>query len=449
MSKVRWSSKTFADLSLDELYQVLALRQQVFVVEQACAYQDADGEDHLATHLLGYVDSQLVAYARVFTALSDDHERTTLSHGASHEAHRIGRVIIAPQARGAQLGRQLMQRAMELAFSAAPQTDIVIGAQTYLLDFYHSLGFVDEGDEYLEDGIPHQDMRLSAIQETSTQQAILGDNTANNTQSDAQDVNAMPQPMLPALVAGDPELAPAALHLAQELQLPEGANEHPFVLELSQEGLQLRWQQHPRVNPLLLDFVGGKQAWRRQAGPLRDEAIVRAFGIQKGHRPDILDATAGLGRDGMILAHAGCNLRFLERNRTIHALLSDAVYRARHDAHIGPWVSERVRVLPAGSILQPAYAAQLMTKPPMAIYLDPMFPHRDKSAAVKKDMQMLQELVGHDDDSDALLDAALGLATHRVVVKRPAKAPFLAQREPHSQVSSKKHRFDIYIKQAY
>lgn len=441
MSKLRWYSKTFTALSLDELYQILALRQQVFVVEQQCPYQDADGEDHLALHVMGYMDGDLVAYARVFAALNDDQQTTTLNHGASQGAHRIGRVIVAPQARGEQLGRQLMHRAIQLAFAADPETDIVIGAQTYLLDFYHSLGFVDERDEYLEDDIPHQDMRLPAAHHSQP--------THPAASSDTAEPKSIPLTELPALLAGDPELAPAALHLAQELQLPEGANEHPFVLELTQEGLQLRWQHHPKVNPLVLDFTGGKQAWRRQAGPQRDEAIVRALGIQKGHRPDILDATAGLGRDGMVLAHAGCNLRFLERNRAIHALLSDAVYRASHDAHIGPWVSERVRVLPAGSILEPAYAAQLMTRPPMAIYLDPMFPHRDKSAAVKKDMQMLQELVGSDEDSNALLDAALGLATHRVVVKRPAKAPFLADREPHAQVTSKKHRFDIYIKQAY
>ena len=444
MSKLRWQSKPFEALSLNELYQILALRQQVFVVEQNCPYQDADGEDHLALHLMGFTEDTLVAYARVFPVQAQVSAAAPLAHGASSDAHRIGRVIVAPQVRGEQLGRQLMQRALDIAFGANATTDIVVGAQTYLLDFYHSLGFVNEGAGYLEDGIPHQDMRLSAT--AASTQSPFSSGKASQAEETGE---AVAQAPAPALIAGDPELAPAAVHLAQELQLPEGPNEHPFVLELTQEGLQLRWQSQPKVTPLLLDFVTGKQAWRRQAGPLRDEAIVRALGIQKGHRPDVLDATAGLGRDGMILAHAGCSVRFLERNPAIHALLSDAIYRAGQDSHIGHWVSERVRVLPAGSILQPAYAAQLMTKPPMAIYLDPMFPHRDKSAAVKKDMQMLQELVGSDGDSEGLLDAALGLASHRVVVKRPIKAPYLAQREPHAQITTKKHRFDIYIKQAY
>lgn len=444
MSKLCWQSKAFEALSLDELYQILSLRQQVFVVEQNCAYQDADGEDPLAMHLMCFADNTLLAYARVFHVLSEATRGATLAHGAGSVTHRIGRVIVAPQARGQQLGRQLMQQAIQLALAADAHSDILVGAQTYLLDFYHSLGFISEGAEYLEDGIPHQDMRLSAANGCKVAQI-----DAFTTEVSDETTQSQPPSALPALIAGDPELAPAAVHLAQELQLPEGMNEHPFVLELTQEGLQLRWQSQPKVKPLLLDFVAGKQAWRRQAGSLRDEAIVRACGIQKGHRPDVLDATAGLGRDGMILAHAGCPVRFLERNRAIHALLNDAVYRASQDEHIGPWVSERVRVLPAGSILQPAYAAQLLTKPPMAVYLDPMFPHRDKSAAVKKDMQILQTLVGSDEDSADLLDAALSLATHRVIVKRPAKAPHLAERAPQAQVASKKHRFDIYIKQAY
>lgn len=445
MSKLRWQSKAFEALSLDELYQILSLRQQVFVVEQNCAYQDADGEDPLAIHLMCFADNTLLAYARMFSVQPEATRDATLAHGASSDAHRIGRVIVAPQARGQQLGRQLMQRAIELAFAADANSDILVGAQTYLLDFYHSLGFVSEGAEYLEDGIPHQDMRLSAADGCKiANEALTTEVSDKTTQPPAPRL-----PALPALIAGDPELAPAAAHLAQELQLPEGINEHPFVLELTQEGLQLRWQNQHKVKPLVLDFIAGKQAWRRQAGSLRDEAIVRACGIQKGHRPDVLDATAGLGRDGMILAHAGCPVRFLERNRAIHALLNDAVYRASQDEHIGPWVSERVRVLPAGSILQPAYAGQLLAKPPMVIYLDPMFPHRDKSAAVKKDMQILQALVGSDEDSADLLDAALSLATHRVIVKRPVKAPYLAERKPQAQVTTKKHRFDIYIKQAY
>lgn len=156
---IDWQLKTFNELSVADLYAVLALRQAVFVVEQNCPYQDADGEDQQALHLLGYEDEQLIAYARIFHATGK--QKTSL-HGADADVHRIGRVIVAPHARGRQLGRVLMEKAMQVALSNSVSQQIVIGAQCYLLDFYHSLDFICEGSEYLEDGIPHQDMRFIA-----------------------------------------------------------------------------------------------------------------------------------------------------------------------------------------------------------------------------------------------------------------------------------------------
>ncbi|RUO23864.1 hypothetical protein CWE09_11975 [Aliidiomarina minuta] len=251
------------------------------------------------------------------------------------------------------------------------------------------------------------------------------------------------------LIAAEPEFSAAAAAMAQRFGLAVADNEHPFVLELSAQGLQLRWREQPKTSPLLPDFVRGKQAWRRQAGGMRQEAIVRALGIAKGHRPSILDATAGLGRDAMILAHAGCEVRLLERHPAIHALLTNAIERAAQDPQTGSWMSTHIQVLPCGSLLDSKTMQSLRNQPPMAIYLDPMFPHREKSAQVKKDMQMLQNLVGADPDADNLLPAALALATHRVVVKRPVKAPVLGGQNPSNQVISKKHRFDIYNKQPY
>lgn len=159
---LNWRLQTFQQLSLTALYELLALRQAVFVVEQNCPYQDADGEDSAALHLMGWEGQELVAYARIFHASEQPHNNNSAaSHGAERNCHRIGRVIVAPQARGKQLGRELMERAIAEAFAGNPGLDIVIGAQCYLLDFYRSLGFVCEGQEYLEDGIPHQDMRLT------------------------------------------------------------------------------------------------------------------------------------------------------------------------------------------------------------------------------------------------------------------------------------------------
>ncbi|CUS47924.1 MAG: 16S rRNA (guanine1516-N2)-methyltransferase [Idiomarinaceae bacterium HL-53] len=257
----------------------------------------------------------------------------------------------------------------------------------------------------------------------------------------------------PVLVTAVPELSAGAAQLAAQYHMSsELTAETPFYLELTLDGLQLVWQARPEVKPLTLSFTEGKQAWRQQQGGGKQEAVVRALGIAKGHRPYILDATAGLGRDGMMLAHAGCKVDLLERNPLVHALLEQAVMQASQHEKIGAWVQERVRVLPRGSLtenLSSWVEGQYAEQPTAAIYLDPMFPERGKTAAVKKDMQMLQALVGPDDDADLLLPAALSIATHRVVVKRPATAPFLSGQTPSTQITTKKHRFDIYIKKPY
>jgi len=172
--------------------------------------------------------------------------------------------------------------------------------------------------------------------------------------------------------------------------------------------------------------------------------IAKAVGIQSGIRPAILDATAGLGRDAFVLAQLGCDVVLIERHPLIAALLADGLARALSDAEVGPIV-QRMH-------LQKGNAIDLMTawqgEPPQVIYLDPMFPHRDKSALVKKEMRLFRPLVGDDDDAPQLLAAALDLATHRVVVKRPRKAPGVAGRGPSHVLEGKSSRFDIYAKKA-
>ncbi|WP_133272116.1 GNAT family N-acetyltransferase [Hymenobacter radiodurans] len=145
-----WTSKQFNDLSLAELYELLQLRSEVFVVEQACAFQDIDGQDMAAYHLLGHTsDGKLAAYARLFDA------------GIAYEEVSIGRVIVAPAFRRFGLGQELMRQAIahcEQHFAPQP---IKIGAQQYLEKFYGGFGFVQCGEMYLEDGIPHIPMRRS------------------------------------------------------------------------------------------------------------------------------------------------------------------------------------------------------------------------------------------------------------------------------------------------
>ncbi|NTX51369.1 GNAT family N-acetyltransferase [Myxococcus sp. CA051A] len=146
-----WQWKAFSELTLDELYDVLALRQEVFIVEQKSLYLDVDGLDRSALHLLAFEDagpqSFLAAYLRI---LPPD----VKFPGASS----LGRVVTSPRARGRGLGRELTARGITRLEALYPDADIRISAQDYLRAFYTSLGFVAEGDIYDEDGIPHVEM---------------------------------------------------------------------------------------------------------------------------------------------------------------------------------------------------------------------------------------------------------------------------------------------------
>lgn len=147
---ITFTCKAFSDLSVYELYDLLQLRQLVFAVEQNCVYLDMDGKDVYGLHCLGKNEQhQLVAYTRL------------LPMDVSYLGYlSIGRVVTAPNARGGGLGRQLMQFSLAQLEAHFGQQPIKIGAQTYLLDFYKSLGFGTVGEPYLEDGIEHVEMIL-------------------------------------------------------------------------------------------------------------------------------------------------------------------------------------------------------------------------------------------------------------------------------------------------
>jgi ElaA protein len=146
---INWRHRAFGELSVDELYEIMALRQEVFVVEQTCWYLDADGNDQAAIHVGGYVDQKLVAYTR------------TLPRGISYSDYAsIGRVVTSPTVRGRGLGRPLMRYSLDVFFAAYGRQPVKISAQAHLQDFYGSLGFRGVGEEYLEDGIPHRAMVL-------------------------------------------------------------------------------------------------------------------------------------------------------------------------------------------------------------------------------------------------------------------------------------------------
>lgn len=135
--------KTFEELTTQELYDLLQLRSEVFVVEQDCVYQDIDGKDKKALHILGYKGKELVAYTRVFKC------------GEYFENASIGRVVVKEEERKYNYGYDIMQASIEAIKRHYNDTKIKISAQTYLKRFYNNLEFKEIGEEYLEDGIPH------------------------------------------------------------------------------------------------------------------------------------------------------------------------------------------------------------------------------------------------------------------------------------------------------
>jgi ElaA protein len=141
---IRFELKSFKALSAEELYNILQLRAEVFIVEQNCPYQDVDGKDLKSHHLMGYdKNNKLIVYSRLIPA------------GISYDETSIGRVVSSPSVRGSGAGRVLMKEAltsMEKLFGKVP---VRIGAQLYLKKFYEEFGFITEGETYLEDGIPH------------------------------------------------------------------------------------------------------------------------------------------------------------------------------------------------------------------------------------------------------------------------------------------------------
>ncbi|NDV79976.1 GNAT family N-acetyltransferase [Dysgonomonas sp. 511] len=142
-----WKVSRFDELTTSELYDILHLRCKVFVVEQDAPYLDMDYKDQKALHLHGYAEGKLVAYCRLFRA------------GDYFEEACIGRVVVAPEYRKYGYGHQLMSKAVELETTLLDETEITISAQLYLQKFYESHGFVKTSDVYLEDGLPHIQMK--------------------------------------------------------------------------------------------------------------------------------------------------------------------------------------------------------------------------------------------------------------------------------------------------
>lgn len=143
---MKWELKKFDELNVEEIYKILKLRIEVFVVEQECAYQDCDGKDQKSYHLFLEDEGRIAAYLRI------------LKRGLSFDEVAIGRVIVNKDYRGKGLAREMMLKAIKFIEEELNEKEIKIQAQVYLVDFYGSLGFKKISEEYLEDNIPHVDM---------------------------------------------------------------------------------------------------------------------------------------------------------------------------------------------------------------------------------------------------------------------------------------------------
>lgn len=194
---------------------------------------------------------------------------------------------------------------------------------------------------------------------------------------------------------------------------------------------------------LLINFSSNANTYRRLHGGGRGQPIAKAIGLKTYGLPlTVIDATAGLGQDAFVLASLGCKVIMIERSPIIAALLADALQRGLTDPQIQPFISNMHLIEGDALLVLQSLAA---TEHPDVIYLDPMFPLRDKSALVKQDLRILKEIVGDDPDADQLLTIARKVAKRRVVVKRSRIAPYLGAIKPHSEQIGKANRFDIYM----
>jgi len=255
------------------------------------------------------------------------------------------------------------------------------------------------------------------------------------------------------VVCQSPDLSEAAQALAErlgqplkfdvdltDLQAPE------FVIVFDHHGVSLQQTGRKAPGPIRAEFAEGAVDHRRKFGGGKSQMIAKAVGVKAGVYPNVLDATAGLGKDAFVLATLGCTVQLLERSPVVHALLHDGLDRARSQSPFDdPELAGIIARMELLAVDSQNYLEQITDENrPDVIYLDPMFPDRQKSADVKKEMAAFHHVVGKDEDADSLLEKALGKANYRVVVKRPRKAPFIANKTPSYQLEGKSSRYDIY-----
>jgi 16S rRNA (guanine1516-N2)-methyltransferase len=252
--------------------------------------------------------------------------------------------------------------------------------------------------------------------------------------------------------AADASTAPAAARLAAELGLPllpvvigdedtSALSPQPrLLLVVTAQRLELHETGRRAPGAVCCDFLGELQRELAGPGAGRRRALARAVGLSPGATTQVVDATAGLGRDAFRLASLGCQVTAFERSPVVAALLADGLRRAALDPRTAATVAERLRLVPGDA------RDRLASGPaPDVVLIDPMYPPSRKTAAPSKELRLLRLLLGADEDAIELLAAARAVARRRVVVKRRAHDPPLGGTRPDLVWPGRTTRFDVYL----
>lgn len=215
---------------------------------------------------------------------------------------------------------------------------------------------------------------------------------------------------------------------------------YDYFLLLTSHYLGIETAHSKNGPPFYIDFLSSQMNYRMRKISLKKELLARAIGVHPKENVDIVDATAGWGRDSFILASLGFKVIMIERSFVVHALLSDGLKRAQLSPSLTATLS-RITLLKGDS----QFILPTLQPPPHIIYLDMMFPERKKTAAVKKEMILLQDIVGKEENEDHLMQLALACASKRLVVKRPKLGAYLGGKNPHFSLKGTRCRFDVYL----
>ncbi len=236
--------------------------------------------------------------------------------------------------------------------------------------------------------------------------------------------------------------------LASGLALPICKNDDnlfKYHLVFTDYRLELHHNPHLtnfKVLPIIVDFLKNERVHPRLSSTTIKDPLPKAAGVKPGIRPHIVDTTAGLGMDAMQLAWLGCQVTLIERSPIIYVLLEDGLQRARKNKELCGIIDNNICLLAGDSTATLA----TLSSSPHTVLLDPMYPTDSKNPRNRKEMRILRDMVGDDEDIDQLFTAALNVALNRVVIKRPKHAPLIRNSpSPSHQITMKSGRFDVYL----